>query len=162
NGDVLAGYLSGPQTYIYHPATNTWTATGNKLTNDNSDEETWVKLPDGSVLSYDVCTNDPTGCSRGHAQRYVPSSGTWVDSGTVPVPLTSKALGYELGPALLLPDGRVFQIGATNQTALYTPSTNSWAAGPSLPANMGADDAPAAMLPNGHVLLIADTSSPNL
>jgi autotransporter-associated beta strand protein len=163
NGDVLAGYLNGPQTYIYHPSTNTWTATtGTKLRNDNSDEETWVTLPDGSILSYDVCTNDPTGCSRGRAQRYVPSSGTWIDAGAVPVTLTSQALGYELGPALLLPDGRVFQIGANNQTAFYTPSTNSWTAGPSLPSNMGADDAPAAMLPNGHVLLAADTSSPNL
>ena len=43
--------------------------------------------------------------------------------------------GSELGPAVLLPDGRVFQIGANGNTAFYTPSTTpggtgTWAAGP--------------------------------
>src|SRR5205814_7952391 len=31
-----------------------------------------------------------------------------------------------------------------------------WAAGPSLPSGLGADDAPGAMLPNGHFLFAAD------
>ena len=61
NGTVLAGYLSGPQTYVYNPTTNTWTATGTKLLNDRSDEETWVKLPDGSILSYDIFASPSTG-----------------------------------------------------------------------------------------------------
>jgi len=56
-----------------------------------------------------------------------------------------------------LPDGRVFQIGANGNTALYTPSTNTWAAGPTIPNGKGADDAPGAVLPNGHVLFAADT-----
>ena len=87
----------------------------------------------------------------------MPSTGTWVDTGTVPVALSSSALGYELGPAFLLPDGRVFQIGANSNTALYTPSTNSWAAGPTIPNGKGADDAPGAILPDGHVIFAADT-----
>src|ERR1043165_4451375 len=93
DGTVLAGYLSGPQTYLYHPATNTWTATGTKLRGDSSDEETWVKLPptglqtDGDILSFDVF-------NAGHAQKYRaqnPATGatsnTWIDAGTVPVTL---------------------------------------------------------------------------
>lgn len=83
-----------------------------------------------------------------------------MDAGTVPVPLTSAALGYELGPAFLLSDGGVFQIGANSNTAIYTPSTNTWVAGPTIPNGKGADDAPGAMLPNGHVIFAADTSSP--
>ncbi len=154
NGNILAGYLNGPATYIYNPATNTWSFAANKLGNDSSAEETWVKLPDGSILSYDVNSGD------GRAQRYVPSTNTWVDAGVVPVALSGSAVSGEIGPALLLPDGRVFQIGATNQTALYTPSTNTWAVGPSLPAGMGADDTPAAILPNGHVIFAADQSTP--
>jgi hypothetical protein len=82
--------------------------------------------------------------------------------------LSSAALGFELGPVLRLQDGRVFVIGANNHTALYTPSANSWAAGPDIfgalsnafgtigSAPFGADDAPAALMPNGHVLLAAD------
>src|SRR6266436_3002133 len=69
NGDILAGYIFGPQTYVYHPATNTWRqTTGDKLRNDRSDEETWLKLPDGSVLSYDVFASETD--AKFEAQRY--------------------------------------------------------------------------------------------
>ena len=155
DGRVLAGYLSGPQTYIYDPATNTWSAGGTKLRGDGSSEETWSLLPDGSILSYDIFSSISFGV--GHAQRYVPSLNTWVDAGNLPALLSTPTQGYEFGPQMLLPDGRVFAVGANNQTALYTPSTNTWAAGPSLPVGMGADDAPAAELPNGHVIFAADT-----
>src|SRR5262249_42766446 len=156
DASVLCGYVSGPQTYIYHPTTNTWTQTGTKLRNDQSDEETWIKLPDDSILSYDIFSSISTGV--GHAQRYIPATGTWVDaSDGAPNNLSSIAVGYEMGPAVLLPDGRVFQLGATGHTAYYTPSTNSWAAGPDIPISGGvqlsAYDDPAAMLPNGKVLL---------
>jgi hypothetical protein len=77
DGRVLTGYISGAQTYIYNPTTNAWAATtGNKLRSDRSDEETWIILPDGSILSYDIFSSNTQGV--GHAQRYVPSSGTWV------------------------------------------------------------------------------------
>jgi hypothetical protein len=164
NGQVLAGYLNGPQTYIYDPASDTWTFAANKLRNDASDEEGWVKLPDDSILSYDLFTSIATGVST--AQRYIPSQNQWVDAGVLPVQLSSAALGYELGPMELLPDGKVFAIGANGNTALYNPSTNTWAAGPQImgtlngkPALFGADDAPAAVLPsNGHVLFAADAA----
>jgi len=155
NGKILCGYVAGAETYLYDPTTNSWSQTGTKLRNDASDEETWLMLPDGSVLSYDIFSSPASG--PGHAQRYVPATGTWVDAGIVPVPLTSGALGYELGPATLLPDGRVFQVGANNKTVLYTPSTNRWTQGPSLPAGFGADDSPGTMLPNGHFLFAVDT-----
>lgn len=179
NGTVLAGYIFGPQTYIWTPtpgttAPGTWAASGTKLVpgDERSDEETWVKLPDGSILSYDIFNDAENGISS--SQRYVQSSGSWINSGIVPVNLTSTILGYELGPGLLLPNGEVFQIGATSNTALYTPpppsnpqGTGSWAAGPVIPMNVttpagpytqGADDAPAAELPNGQVMFMVDTT----
>jgi hypothetical protein len=149
DGTVLAGYVSGPQTYTYNPATNTWTLAATKLLNDQSDEETWVKLPDDSILTYDVFNN-------GHAQRYVPSQNQWVDAGTVPVSLSGSNVGSELGPAFRLQDGRIFVIGATRNTALYDPATNSWTAGPTMPSGIGADDAPGVELPNGHIAFAAD------
>jgi hypothetical protein len=160
DGRVLAGYLSAANTYIYNPATNSWSATGSKLRSDRSDEETWLKLPDDSILSYDVFTEGQGGTN--HAQRYVPSSGTWVDAGNVPTALSGgNSFGFELGGAVRLPDGRVWFLGANSHTAFYTPSTNSWAAGPNIPNNasnqlQGADDAPMAMLPDGKVLLAVD------
>ncbi len=149
DGRVLAGYLSGPQTYIYDPGSNTWSEAGDKVAGDRSDEETWVKLPDDSILSYDIFNN-------GHAQRYLPALDQWEDTGPVPVDLSGAAVQNELGPAFLLPDGRAFFIGATNHTALYDPATDTWSAGPDLPDGMGADDAPGAELPNGHIIFAAD------
>jgi uncharacterized repeat protein (TIGR01451 family) len=67
------------------------------------------------------------------------------------------SVGYELGPAFLLPDGRAFYLGASGHTAFYTLSTNSWTAGPDIPGGRGADDAPGAMMPNGDILFAADT-----
>jgi hypothetical protein len=161
DGRVLAGYIFGPQTYIYDPAANTWSFAANKLRNDRSDEETWVKLPDDSILSYDIFASIETGVST--AQRYIPAQNQWVDAGVLPVQLSSWGIGAELGPALLLNDGRVFLAGANGNTALYTPSTNTWVAGPQIvgtlngrPVLFGADDAPGAVLPNGHVLFAAD------
>jgi hypothetical protein len=147
DGTVLAGYVGGPQTYIYNPKTNSWTETGDKLNNDRSDEETWVTLPDGSILSYNVFNNP-------HAQRYVPTKNQWVDAGAVPLALSDT--NEEIGPAFLLPDGRVFFLGDNGRTAFYTPSTNTWTQGPILPHRLGVDDAPGAMMPNGHILFAAD------
>jgi hypothetical protein len=155
NGNVLAGYLSGPQTFIYNPTTNSWSPGGTKLRNDQSDEECYVKLPDGSILSYDIFASITNGV--GSAQRYVPSTNTWVDAGTVPVPLSSPSVGYELGAGFLLPDGRVFYLGGNSNTAFYTESTNTWTAGPVIPDGLGCDDAPGAELPNGDILFTADT-----
>jgi hypothetical protein len=120
------------------------------------DEEGLTKLPDGTLLSYDVFNSVNTGVST--AQRYTPSTQTWADAtGTTSFPvLSSSADGYELGPQLLLQNGKVLVIGANNNTALYTLSTGNWAAGPTLPTGMGADDAPGAELPNGQVIFAAD------
>jgi hypothetical protein len=153
NGNVLCGYLSGGQTYIYNPTANTWAATGSKVRSDRSDEETWIKLPDDSILSYDVFGSTGT---VGHAQRYIPSTGTWVDAGNLPAPLSSSSQGFELGPAFLLPDGRAYFAGANGNNAIYTPSTNTWAAAGQIISGgvtYVMADAPGAMMPNGHVLL---------
>ena len=170
NGKILCGYIGDGSTgdgltYLYDPLSNIWTQTGKKLLSDPSDEETWALLPDGSVLSYNVFASPDVG--PGSAQRYVPATGSWVATGPVPVPLTNGGndgdvggLGSELGPMMLLPDGRMFLIGANNNTVLYSHLSNSWSTGPTLPTDFGCDDAMAAMLPNGKVIFCADNSLP--
>jgi len=168
NGKILAGSIGTRNSYLYDIATNTWSFAAPKVYNDRSDEEGWVKLPDGSVLTYDLFQSIATGGS--YAEKYVPATNKWVSispsdgtaSGFIPQ-LSSPAIGFELGPLVRLQDGRIFVIGATEHTAFYDPSNNSWAAGPDIigtingnPARFGADDAPAAVLPNGHVLFTAD------
>jgi hypothetical protein len=150
DGSVLVGYRADGRTNIYNPWTNSWSAGATKLRNSRSSEETWVLLPDQSILTYEIYNGT-------HAQRYVPylTPPQWVDAGNLPFPLQA---GLELGPAFLLPDGRAFFVGANGRTALYTPGPGpldpgSWEAGPTFPGNLGAWDAPGAMMPNGVVLL---------
>jgi FKBP-type peptidyl-prolyl cis-trans isomerase 2 len=154
NGKVLEGYFGGPQTQIYDPVTNTYSPGATKLHGDQTDEECWVKLPNGDILSYSIFASISTGNSQ--AQYYDPTNNTWTDTGPVPVQLSSPALGYELGAGMLLPNGLVFQLGANQNTALYDYQSNSWSLGPTIPNGFGADDAPAAVLPDGHVIFTAD------
>ncbi|MDT5357016.1 MAG: hypothetical protein QOJ56_5548 [Mycobacterium sp.] len=155
DGRLLIGNLSDSRTALYNPATNTWTATGNMAARSN--EETWTLLPDGSVVTVS-CANHP------NAERYIPATGKWISAGSTPVELV-QASSIEIGPALLLPDGRVFAVGATGHTALYTPpgnntGTGTWTVGPDFPKDssgrlLKAKDAPGALLPNGRVLCVA-------
>ncbi len=154
NGTILVGSASGPETYIFDPVSGTYTQAATKLRQDPSAGETWITLPDNSILSVDASTGPGPGLSS--AQAYIPSQNVWVDAGTVPV-----ALNYDgsVGPAFLLPDGRVFFVGGSGYTAYYTLATNSWTAGPVVPQTYaGSNGAPGAIMPNGDILLFSDQS----
>ena len=174
---ILAGNIFNNSTYIYSIDSDSWTLAANKFYNDRSDEEGWSGLSGGPILVYDLFQSIATG--QGYAELYNPTRNLWTSisptdgsaTGTLPL-LSSPALGFELGPSLRLQDGRAFLIGANQHTALYNPSTNTWAAGPDIHgvlsnpfgkiehADFGGDDAPAALMPNGHVMLAAD-AGPN-
>jgi hypothetical protein len=67
----------------------------------------------------------------------------------------------EIGPAVLLPNGKAIFFGATGHTAIYTPSgkinVGTWVAGPDLPDGMVSPDAPVASLSNGKVLCAVES-----
>jgi hypothetical protein len=176
-GRILVGPKFLNTTWLYNPATNTWVQTGTKIHNEPGipvgggnpsgtevhNEENWTLLPNGTVLTYDIWASDNGNTppdDDNSAQRYDPATGNWVDAGVPPEDLSDVAtLGAELGAGVLLYDGRVFVIGANNNTALYNPATDTWVAGPDIPGGppiFGADDAPACVLPNGHVLFTVD------
>lgn len=150
NGNVLVAPVfpsSSGRTLIYSPVSNAW-FTGPKLfRGNNQDEASWVKLPDGSIL-----TVDPFGTN---SERYIPAQNKWINDSKVPVALYDS-FDSEMGAALLLPSGKAFYLGATGNTAIYTPSGNtnlgSWAAGPVIPGGLTTPDAPAAMMVNGKIL----------
>ena len=172
-GKILVGDLLGPETFLYSIADNAFAPTGTKVYKDSSDEEGWAVLPDGKILNYDLFQSIAT--NTGYAETYTPSTGLWTSispadgtaRGTLPV-LSDTQVGFELGPILRLLDGRTLVIGANQHTALYRHRSNTWAPGPDMRADLtgpggtiedalfGADDAAAAILPNGHVYLTAD------
>ena len=153
DGRWFVGRVGSRNTAIYDPVLGTWTAAADKISNVS--EEGWSLLPDGSILSVDA-TNPP------NAEKYLPSSDQWIAAGATPQVLVDGI--REIGAQVLLPDGRLFVIGATGFTAIYTPppiadQEGSWVAGPTIPQvngqAQGAVDAPACLLPNGNVLFTA-------
>jgi hypothetical protein len=151
DGRLLLGNINTTATAIYDPTTHIFSAGPTK--HDASSEETWTLLPDGTVLTAE-CSAHPK------AEKFVSATTPWVSADSTKTDLVESS-SIEIGPAILLPDGRVFAIGATGHTGLYArppvPSQpGTWADGPTFPKQGGqqliAKDAPAALLPNGHVL----------
>ena len=172
DGHWLIGSKLYQDTAVLDPATLTWTeVTASGKSDHFNAEEGLALLPDGSVLTLDVM-NAPL------AERLVLTSndaiGTWVPAGPTPqdmhtptdatMPLTAPGCPPysppgEMGPALLLPGGNVFAIGANGLTAVYSPVGNSWSAGPIIPNGLNVQDGPAAVLPSGHALFGASPGS---
>jgi hypothetical protein len=148
NGNVLVAPVSQfGGCLIYNVARNTWQNAGSAK---NQNEVCWVKLTNDSILTID------TGAQT--SEHFVPSLDRWVPDGNVPVVVYGT--GAELGAGFLLPNGNVFYIGGSTNTAIYTPGSTptlagTWAAGPTMvfgTNRLGAVDAPAAMMSNGKIL----------
>jgi hypothetical protein len=173
NGLFLLGRKTNKDMATLDPSTLKWTEVGSKGKADFNAEEGWTLLPDGTILTWDVKDNP-------NSEIYDPSSQTWSSAGNTVAnlmgPPEEGCLKYgnnhtncppgETGPGILRPDGTVFATGAlhegdsTGHTAIYTPGQNggkgTWAAGPDFPNGDAAGDSFAALLPNGHVLVLGN------
>lgn len=188
DGSFVFGTKLGREMYRLDPVSLTWSplpATGKA---DNFAEEGFTLLPNGQLFTIDVGNGL-------HAEHYDPVAGTWYSDGNVPASLTSPTgypagitygpapvqvvggISYgpgprgtymppgEIGPAILMNDGRVFATGSSiagvsAHTAIYQPglvtaNPGTFVAGPDFRQGDNADDASAALLVNGHVLVAA-------
>ena len=152
--EMTAPYLGG----------SSWVATGtNKHT--RNDEEGWTLLPGAPDAEVLLTVGTSFGCgANNNSEMYV--NGTWYCIANTPTQLWDDNL-HEMGPAVLRPDGTVFQAGGTivpsgGQSAIFDSNTNLWTAGPNFPADSNGNqlaiaDGPAALLPNGNVLMMASS-----
>ena len=188
DGSFVFGTKLGRDMWRLDPVSLIWSSVPATGKADDFAEEGWTLLPDGGIFTIDV------GNPR-HAEHYDPAAAQWYSDGNTPAGMTSPSgtaggLTYgpapvqvvggvtygpgptgtyfppgEIGPALLLPDGRVFATGAmaggsVAHTAIYTPGPTpsdpgSFTAGPDFGAGDDAGDTSAALLPSGHVLIAA-------
>jgi hypothetical protein len=134
---------------------NSWTATGS-VNQGNNDESAFTALPNHLVLTVDTKSAGACGASKA-SELYDPGTGVWSCGPQLPVQLYNPS-DEELGAAVLMYNGKVFQIGGSvSATAIYDPVANSWAAGPNPPNGMTQADGPAALEPNGKVLAMLGT-----
>jgi len=148
--------------------TLTWTQTG-KNKYDPNDEEGWNLLPSGEVLAVDayVPLSFPYLPNGKNSELYNPKTGAWHSAGSTIVQLwdSAKDCGgesvatFELGPGVLRPDGTVFYTGANScgpgNTAIFNSLTGTWTPGPPFPDDLDIADGPAALEPNGKVIMAA-------
>jgi hypothetical protein len=146
-----SGYSGTKDEAILNAASLTWTTTGSGKADGNG-EEAFTLLPSGKVLSVDA---KPGSCATRNTEIYNPATRAWTSAGLTPSPLVDCGNG-EIGPQLLMDDGKVFVEGATSASAIYDTALGTWSAGPTLPVVGGtqftAADASSALLPDGNVL----------
>ncbi len=164
---------------LFDAATLGWTATGAPNAGYNyQDEQGYELLPNGNVLTIDIWTNYSTSGNATNAEQYVPASGAWMSAGNTPVGLADPYVcgNFEIGPAVLRPDGTLVAFGGNtgctaptaDPTAIYDSAGGTWSAGPNVPSVCGTGttacdlaDAPAALLPNGNILFAASSGYGN-
>lgn len=172
-------YLSA----LFNPTNLTWTPTGTGKA-DAYDEEGFAKLQNGKLLDVDAYVSG--GCGK-NSELYNPSTGTWSTAGNTvdQEPDCSNPTNdpsNELGPLVLRQDGvAIIFPGLTcsadpnsncknnasgyvinGKADSYNASTGVWSTFATMPTVGGytysLDDAPAAVLPNGNVLIAASPS----
>jgi hypothetical protein len=169
DGTFMQANCCSDHSALLDPKTLTWASTGfNKF--DPNDEEGWTLLANNKVLTVDayVPINIPFVPNGANSEVYDTSTGSWYSAGSTIVQLwdSEESCGsphpsFEVGPGLLRPDGTVFYAGsntcpgASGSTAIYSSSNGTWAPGPSFPDGLNVSDGPAALEPNGKLILMA-------
>lgn len=157
NKTFMVANCCSRQAALFNESTLSWTPTGSGKFDEN-DEEGWVLLPNGKVLAVDAYTDvhDPNGTN---SELYDPTSGSWSSAGSTGVQLWDNQGSFEEGPGVLRPDGTVFWTGANGggagHTSIYHLNNQTWTPGPDFPGSLDVADGPAALLPNGNVLVSA-------
>jgi len=168
NGTYMQGSCCDTpiHTALLKASTLTWTDISNGSGKfDVYDEEGLTLLPGGMVLDVDAYVFKYQANGMNY-ETFDPTANKWTSQGNTPVQLWDSAANcggqgsasFELGPAVLRPDGTVFATGANScaaaHTAIYNVSAGSWSAGPDFPSDLGIADGPAALLPDGNVLMM--------
>ena len=162
NGTYMVSNCCTKETALFDAKKLTWVPTGAGKATVN-DEEGWTLLPDGRVLTVDayVFSYDANGTN---SELYDPRRATWSSAGSTVVQLwdsypSADKASYEVGPAVLRPDGTVLATGANGgphgagHTSIFDTHTGIWTPGPDFPSALDISDGPAALLPDGNVLL---------
>ena len=166
NGTYMQGNCCTNQVALFDAKTLTWTATGPAKSTQNENQG-WTLLPNGEVLTVNSYVGNymPLGTS---SELYDPRAGSWHGAGSTIAQLWDSQAGcgipdpsFEIGPGILMPEGKIFYAGAntcpdaSGNTAIYNTRTGQWTPGPTFPNGLDMATGPAAVEPNGKVLLMA-------
>jgi len=160
---IAFGNSTFPVYYSFNESTLSFTqmASSTDGKNDDFDEEGWNLLANNLVLTVDAYTSN-TVLTGTNSETYNSTTNTWSTAGSTINQLwdsnCKKGGGsFELGPAVLRPDGTVLATGASDceagHNSVYDSLTGTWTAAPDFPNKDAANDAPAALEINGNVIV---------
>jgi hypothetical protein len=185
NGRVMALEWSqvGNGTWIFDPSTNQWQpdAPFDRTDGINNEGDCILQQDGNAFCGIDLYSEYLPAPPPPPGQPY--SNGTWINGVPVgsgppapPTPLNFPPGLDEQGPMLLLYDGRVLVLGGGNSrtftanapSAIFTPGNagvgGSWTLATAMPANGSTvfthGDSPAAVMPDGRVLVTSREISP--
>ncbi len=149
NGVFMMGQggIATKKQVLFDPATVSWTAVAATGKSDTFSEEGFGLLPDGRIMVVDTQTLP-------NSELYNPTSFQWASAGSTGVVLPDSS-SLEVGPQLQRPNGTLVAFGGTPHTSIYDFATNIWTPGPGFPNNNDSADGPAAVLPDGTIILPA-------
>ncbi len=157
--------IQPPAAALLNASTLTWTSTGTGKY-DIYDEEGMTLMPGGNVIDVDAYVFQWE-CAGKNYEIYNASTGAWTSEGSTPEQYWDSACNcggendasFELGPAVLMPNGTVFQTGANSCAAghngSYNVSSGTWTEAPDFPGTFDIADGPAALEVNGNVIMFA-------
>jgi Ca2+-binding RTX toxin-like protein len=178
NGTALIAPTFGPNSADLEsldPVTRVFSVLGSTGKADSNFEEGIVLLPNGTLLVVDTKIEGVN-----QSESYFPlgstvgTPNTWGNRQNTQVNLAGNGDGDvggggEIGPAVIRPDGKVvwFTGNALGQNAFYDTAVGMWShnADADFPVdsasgfNFAVQDGPAAILPNGNVLVLAAPTS---
>lgn len=154
DGRFLMASLQTSDVVVFDPQTDSWAALGAR-TVGRASEESFVLMPDDTIAS--VSCISPT-----QTNLYTIGTDSWTTGNALPTDITGPIPGAvnEIGPGLLRYDGTAFFVGGNQHTAIYDPKARvRWRNGPDIPSpdggrtQLGTIDGPAAILPDGNILV---------
>ena len=160
---IAFGDSTFPVYYSFNEGTLSFTSLANSTDgkNDDFDEEGWTLLPNGQFLTVDAYTSN-TVLTGTNSETYNSTTNSWTTAGSTINQLWDSNCkrgggSFEVGPAVLRPDGTVYATGASDcaagHTSVYNSTNGTWTAGPDFPNKDAANDAPAALEINGNVIV---------
>ncbi len=141
------GGIATKKQVLFNASNLTWTAVAATGKSDTFSEEGFGLLPDGRVMVVDTQTIP-------NSELYDPATKTWTSAGSTGV-ILADAGSLEIGPQVQRPNGTLVAFGGTPHTSIYGFSTGTWTPGPDFPASNDSADGPAALFPDGTILLPA-------
>ncbi len=172
DGRFLLSQCCGTGLATLDPGTLAWKVARAAGKADSNNEENWTLLPDGDLLTADAYTaganGKPVPCREG-SEFYTPATGVWASAGTTGHALndcSGTIQNFEAPTQILSPSGDVYAFSAAAATtnlpvwsARFQTSTATWTSTTQMPQVGGKyydmADAPAAILPNGQILIAA-------